>query len=326
MARPKEMVPNQALGRAFLDRSERERSRLKLTLAKQMQKDIGRMLDEEIHSDLEIVVGNRAIPVHKFFIKTRSKRIYERLLELSGGESQSRSLTMPCWLDYDTMIILFHQLYNVNSVDGEIDEVDIAAGHTMVDYLLSLLSEKKPDQREGSSESEEEEEGEGGRKEGQDMNGEGTKWAEPPGSEAVLMNGLSQGMEECDKTVPGENVEGKVINTENCVEENGIWVNNQISGELSSHVDKNGLGEHEHHMSENVDSAQSAADDDLRLSDVEDVVEEKQNLSELIKMSYDITVPYDTCSVLGEDLLRGYLQDLDYDCVITVSDVHFKAH
>lgn len=30
-----------------------------------------RMLDEEIHSDLDIVVANRIIPVHKFFIKTR---------------------------------------------------------------------------------------------------------------------------------------------------------------------------------------------------------------------------------------------------------------
>ncbi|XP_061169631.1 BTB/POZ domain-containing protein 8-like [Saccostrea echinata] len=325
MARPKEMVPNQMLGRAFLDRSERERSRLKLTLAKQMQKDIGRMLDEEIHSDLEIIVGNRVIPVHKFFIKTRSKRIYERLLELSGGESQNRSLTMPCWLDYDTLIILFHQLYNVNSVDGEIDEVDIAAGHTMVDYLLSLLSEKRPDPREGSSESEEEEE-EGGKKEGQDKNGEGIKWAEPPGSEFILMNGLSPKKEMCDKMVPDEYVEGKVINTENCVDKNGIWMNNQTSDKLSSHVDKNGVDALEHHISENKDIAPSAADDDLKLSDVEDVIEEKQNLSELIKMSYDITVPYDTCSVLGEDLLRGYLQDLDYDCIITVSDTHFKAH
>lgn len=38
MARPKEKFHNPA----FLDKSERERSRLKLTLAKQMQKDIGR--------------------------------------------------------------------------------------------------------------------------------------------------------------------------------------------------------------------------------------------------------------------------------------------
>lgn len=37
----------------------------------------------------------------------RSKRIYERLLELSSAESHSRILTMPAWLDYDTMIILF---------------------------------------------------------------------------------------------------------------------------------------------------------------------------------------------------------------------------
>ncbi|KAK3087340.1 hypothetical protein FSP39_004823 [Pinctada imbricata] len=49
-------------------------------------------------------------------------------------------------------------------------------------------------------------------------------------------------------------------------------------------------------------------------------------LPDLIKMTYDITVPYDTCCKFGEDLLRGFLQDLDYDCVIEVSGVHFKAH
>lgn len=66
MARPKDKFQSQTFGDAFLDKSERERSRLKLTLAKQMQKDIGRMLDEEIHSDLTIAVGNRTISAQVF--------------------------------------------------------------------------------------------------------------------------------------------------------------------------------------------------------------------------------------------------------------------
>lgn len=44
MARPKDKFQSQTFGDAFLDKSERERSRLKLTLAKQMQKDIGRYI------------------------------------------------------------------------------------------------------------------------------------------------------------------------------------------------------------------------------------------------------------------------------------------
>lgn len=44
MARPKDKFRSQTIGDAFLDKSERERSRLKLTLAKQMQKDIGRYI------------------------------------------------------------------------------------------------------------------------------------------------------------------------------------------------------------------------------------------------------------------------------------------
>ncbi|XP_048772508.1 BTB/POZ domain-containing protein 8-like [Ostrea edulis] len=324
MARPKEKFHNPA----FLDKSERERSRLKLTLAKQMQKDIGRMLDEEVHSDLEIIVGNRAIPVHRFFIKTRSKRIYERLLELSSAESHSRILTMPAWLDYDTMIILFHQLYNVNSVDGEIDEVDIAAGHTMVDYLLSLLTEKKPDQKEeGSSDSEEEEEEERSRKEGHCMNGEVTlKWAEPAGGQCAVVNGTSQKKDVCVKMESNENVEDEV---RNCVRENVALKDAVTANKLKIYGQETVC---EHCNSDKSETAKNEEDlklsdaEDLELSDAEDVVEETHNLSELIKMSYDITVPYDTCSVMGEDLLRGYLQNMDYDCIITVSDVHFKAH
>lgn len=41
------------------------------------------------------------------FKHCRSKRIYERFVELANAEPQSKLLTMPWWLDYDTLIILF---------------------------------------------------------------------------------------------------------------------------------------------------------------------------------------------------------------------------
>lgn len=41
------------------------------------------------------------------FKHCRSKRIFGRLVELASAEPQSKLMTMPWWLDYDTLIILF---------------------------------------------------------------------------------------------------------------------------------------------------------------------------------------------------------------------------
>lgn len=41
------------------------------------------------------------------FKHCRSKRIYGRLVELANADPQSKLMTMPLWLDYDTLIILF---------------------------------------------------------------------------------------------------------------------------------------------------------------------------------------------------------------------------
>lgn len=50
------------------------------------------------------------------------------------------------------------------------------------------------------------------------------------------------------------------------------------------------------------------------------------SFSDMIKLSYGLSVPYEACNRVGEDLLKGYLQEIDTDCEIVVSDVHFKAH
>ncbi|KAJ8300604.1 hypothetical protein KUTeg_022123 [Tegillarca granosa] len=68
---------------------------------------------------------------------------------------------------------------------------------------------------------------------------------------------------------------------------------------------------------------------DLKSDDTVDQTESgdlQPSLCDIIKLSYNISIPYETCSELGEDLLRGYLQEMDYDCVISVSGTHFKAH
>lgn len=50
------------------------------------------------------------------------------------------------------------------------------------------------------------------------------------------------------------------------------------------------------------------------------------SVSNLIKLSYGLALPYEACNRVGEDLLRGYLQEVDTDCQITVSGDHFKVH
>lgn len=52
----------------------------------------------------------------------------------------------------------------------------------------------------------------------------------------------------------------------------------------------------------------------------------QSSVSNLIKLSYGLALPYEACNRVGEDLLRGYLQEIDTDCQITVSGDHFKVH
>lgn len=48
--------------------------------------------------------------------------------------------------------------------------------------------------------------------------------------------------------------------------------------------------------------------------------------SEEPTMPCDVRLSYTPCDSLGEALLRGYLKELDYDCVIVISGASFKAH
>lgn len=49
-------------------------------------------------------------------------------------------------------------------------------------------------------------------------------------------------------------------------------------------------------------------------------------LPDLIKTSCCTVLPHQTCSRLGDDLLRAYLQEIDCDCTISVDNQDFKCH
>ena len=53
---------------------------------------------------------------------------------------------------------------------------------------------------------------------------------------------------------------------------------------------------------------------------------DNSNLPDIIKMTYDLTLPHKPCDSLGEALLRGFLKEYDYDCILQVSGTQFKAH
>lgn len=85
MARPKDKFRSQTFGDAFLDKSERERSRLKLTLAKQMQKDIGRYICLLDSTEQKYLMVNCILP----FVVFESKYMYNFMVQ---------TLPVECWM------------------------------------------------------------------------------------------------------------------------------------------------------------------------------------------------------------------------------------
>ncbi|KAK6195212.1 hypothetical protein SNE40_000685 [Patella caerulea] len=79
-------------------------------------------------------------------------------------------------------------------------------------------------------------------------------------------------------------------------------------------------------------------EDDLHEQICENDLNEKENvipsesgstdntLSNLIKVSYNLTLPHVCCSCLGEDLLRAFLQEKCSDCSLIVAGQQFKTH
>ena len=104
----------------------------------------------------------------------------------------------------------------------------------------------------------------------------------------------------------------------------------QIPENLRSTTLKDSEDNNVNNGSTNVDSGEvtdtsKTGNDILKSGEVSDD-SGQQSVSNLIKLSYGLALPYEACNRVGEDLLRGYLQEIDTDCQITVSGDHFKVH
>lgn len=261
------------------------------------------------------------------------------------------------------IIFFYRRLYFVETdpLDESVDKQD----EVLMDYLRSLLFQRKNEENSSVCESETDlhENESVAQKESHEKESNLEKTAvcenETNGQNSVC----------CEKNIHGHNI---VVNnldkdnallsnsegcsqTENSQEENLQFCDNkkdlklkngnlnsdethkiesvdvkQIPENLRTTTLKDSEDNNVNNGSTNVDSGEvtdtsKTGNDILKSGEVSDD-SGQQSVSNLIKLSYGLALPYEACNRVGEDFLRGYLQEIDTDCQITVSGDHFKVH
>ncbi|XP_071153929.1 BTB/POZ domain-containing protein 8-like isoform X1 [Mytilus edulis] len=292
MARPKEKIPSSKT-KTFLERCQHEKDNLKQSVIKQLQKDLGSLLHNEEHSDLMIRAEGKEVKVHKFILKSRCPAVFDRFLELSTGED-SDVLVMPSWVTYKTVLFIVRKLYFVETepLDETVDKQD----EILMDYLKSLLFQHQ----------------------------------------TVASNGCEKSNNQHQITIEAENGENDISNNQ-CENHADIANSNLCQKETTSQIKQEGEPSHGGASEEdltinsmnNVNNLEKIHKDSqigngcVNSGEINNV---QSSFSDMIKLSYGLTLPYETCNRVGEDLLRGYLQESYTDCQITVSGDHFKVH
>ncbi|CAC5424134.1 BTBD8 [Mytilus coruscus] len=292
MARPKEKISSSKT-KSFLERCQYEKDNLKQSVIKQLQKDLGSLLHNEEHSDLLIRAEGKEIKVHKFILKSRCPAVFDRFLELSMGEDLD-VLVMPSWVTYKTVLFIVRKLYFVETepLDETIDKQD----EILMDYLKSLLFQHQN----------------------------------------VASNGCEKINNQHQFTIESENCENNITNN-GCENHADTADSNLCQKETTSKIKEQGeptLGEASEedltiHSLNNVKNLEGIHNDSkiengcVKSGEINDT---QSSFSDMIKLSYGLTLPYETCNRVGEDLLRGYLQEIHTDCQVIVSGDHFKVH
>lgn len=290
MARLKEKLPSSVI---FLERSQFEKNRLRESVIKQLQKDLGSLLHNEEHSDLLIRAEGKEVKVHMFILKSRCQAIFDRFLELST-EEDSDVLVMPSWVTYKTVLFIVRKLYFVETepLDETVDKQD----EISMDYLKSLLFQHQH----------------------------------------VVSNSCDTPNNQHQITIQAENCENDISNNQ-CENHADITDSNLCQKETTTPSKE-----------ECEPSLGGASEEDLTINslnnvnNLEDIHNDSQignvcmnsgeinylqsSFSDMVMLSYGLTLPYGTCNRVGEDLLRGYQQEIQTDCQIIVSGYHFKVH
>ncbi|XP_060074955.1 uncharacterized protein LOC132554657, partial [Ylistrum balloti] len=326
----------------FLSRCAKEEEKLRLSLSTQLKRDMNRLFETGLHSDITLKSGIQEIKLHNFIVKTRSLEIYNRLHEVcteAGGDV----LVLPEWVQVavlrDTLRLLYSTL-TIQPLLSEDSDNDIGIVQDVIG-LLTFRQKSEPKEEEGSAIEETVDSSkvdtlsDTDKLECDKCNGDNADDTENPESytqsepdqsvhpDSVkpqpsdpnlnensgvngVVNGASSAMEH----------EEAELEQEECKSE--IQLNNDEKGENSKAEDDDYL---------NVQMTRSDACKELESNEnMGSSKGDNSSLQDLVKMTYDLSIPYKACDSLGEGLLRGYLKEMDHDCVISISGAHFKAH
>ncbi|KAK3588283.1 hypothetical protein CHS0354_030894 [Potamilus streckersoni] len=402
MARPREKTSLLQTSAVFQHKCSAEQEKLQQLLALQLRKDLCRLFEEEIYTDLVFHIKGQDIKAHKFILKARSRQMYEKLVKLSTCPNDS-VLTLD-GLDPATVRDFLRKLYTKDNASNAVEEFDEYLNRVMMPGLESC--ENKNDLLMGLC-NVNIEEIQSNHKQGQDshvVGDDGSVINEYKSQEnAISENNFSQDLRSnniymdqatvCDNDLQSgddinliRNVKDEV-NIMNIIEKDTDETKRDVAGNLqtaahqrssqtsdgetsavemilkgmkSESPDIQNLEQSKNCLKhETADITEMPADDIKRPNNgindsslthninipkkewkensewkntlhIEENQErsegDKSSLSEIIKLSYNIKVPYVVCSQLGEDLLRAFLQEVDCDCNVSVMRQEFLTH
>ncbi|XP_064616022.1 BTB/POZ domain-containing protein 8-like [Liolophura sinensis] len=386
MAKPKEKIGQ--LSTAFLEKCDKVKDRLRKKVAKQLRADIERMLQEEIHPDLEFHLKGGNSVGHKLILKSRARNLWDRLCEVSGSDCVLFSLQSLHKSIFDSYLLQVYGSENADIASAELvhaieDRVNpqfpssLVGSHTSDDMFASGGAESNADKLPradrisvDSLETDSERvlgvplppsPSDTGAKGGHSVltceqaNGElpgrvesgnirdFTDTGESHREAFELFHGAySLDMIPSTHFAAGHDMlaadpsslfvlpNGQEINN-NDANNNGLDANQLVGNQnLASPRVVNLQPQVVDLVSHTVPAQLSTA---ASLPDVQSQDTSRVHgagahaaLPDLIKTSWCTILPHQTCSRLGDDLLRVYLQEIDCDCTISVDSQDFKCH
>ncbi|XP_069120046.1 BTB/POZ domain-containing protein 8-like [Argopecten irradians] len=336
MARPKDKRPLIENER-FLSRCAKEEERLRLSLSTGLKKDIDRLFETGLHSDITLKSGFHEIKLHKFILKTRSLEIFNRLHEVcteAGGDI----LVLPEWVKVTALKNALRHLYNTLTIQPLLNE-DSDTDVGIVQDVIGLLTFHEPPQPTQDSENTEEYQANSDSVDKLSDQIDCDKNNDENASNIDNPEGICDGNESdqtpCSKSIhtestsPSVNDDAATAAACSSIEKSDQLSESEkekIEPDIHTNGDKN-IDSSEIDIDENK-LAENRVYPDLQqeLEAKNSSKEDDSSLQDLIKMTYDLSIPYKACDSLGECLLRGYLKELDHDCIISISGAHFKAH
>ncbi|ESO92852.1 hypothetical protein LOTGIDRAFT_162329 [Lottia gigantea] len=353
MARPKENV---ILSEAFEQKCQREKEKLKVELKRNLKEDIIRLLTEEIHPDVNITDGVDVVPSHLLILKARAKRLFE-IVKIDSDKYDSINKVNIPWSNCRRLEDFVKQLYYTENVNSLIDEIEDSLNHKTTKKIDDLnhnscYSNHKNNTLNPTPESNSQNTGEIHLSDvhltenvntvenfncnpvsicisvnEESRNGENVcegkeniSITDNNGSTSITKDNVSTSIakDNVSTSIAKDNVSTSIAkdNVSTSVAADNVSTSIAADNVSTSVTDDN--------------VSTSVTDDNVSTSVTDDnvstLVTDNTNLPDLIKLSYSLSLPHQCCSILGEDLLRAFLQEMCCDCSLVVAGQQFKAH